>query len=154
MTSSLWSQSSCMAASAVVLTACSFIFVDGPYGKTSRGDASKTSCTSSLDAPVADTVIGVLAAVGAVAGLTAGRRGCTSQGWDCFGASFDQAIAQGAGAVGALFSLIQLPSAIYGYVKTSACRSQTVAPSASPSNRSTESPPSRAKQGDEKWSPF
>ena len=133
----------------LTLTSCSFIFVHGPSGTPTAGHAAK-KCTTDEDAPVADSIIAALGLAGGIAGFTAGAS-CSGRNWDCLNAQLGQAAARVGGAIGGLLFLVHLPSAIYGYIKTSACTAQ----SRRPARVDQEVPSRRAPQKrNSNWDPF
>jgi hypothetical protein len=103
-----------------VSSGCSLIFTKGPQPEMHP----PTGCTSSVGAPVADTVLAtasvVLLGLG-VAAIADSSSSCTGE-FCGIGNGAGQAVGVGAVIVGALSGILFTTSAVVGYQRTSACR--------------------------------
>lgn len=125
-----------VAAGAMVLVlatpGCSFIFTRGPpptpppEGLSEPPRAAPPDCTSSVAAPVVDTVLGTMSLallVAGIAGVAYKEPSCTPGEWFCgFGRGYTQAVGGGAIIVGTITGAIFIASAAVGYQRTAACR--------------------------------
>ena len=111
---------------------CSFIFTRGPEPTPSAQRAPEPSrtpspeCTSSLAAPVVDTVLATASVALIVAGVVAATSPeppCQPAEWFCgIGRGAGQAVGWGAIAVGAITGAVFTASAVTGYGRTADCR--------------------------------
>ena len=141
----------------MIAPGCSFIFTRGPPPTPPPGrdgGRSRTAppdCTSSVAAPVVDTVLGtasVALVVAGVAGATYKDPPCRTGEWFCgFGNGWTQAAGAGAIIVGTLTGALFIASAAVGYTRTAACRAavESRAPrSPSPRPFALSAPPGEA----------
>jgi hypothetical protein len=101
--------------------ACSLIFTKGPQPETKPAP----ECTTSVAAPVADTVLAtasvVLLGLG-VAAIADATAPCKGEAFCGIGSGAGEAVGIGAILVGALSGTLFTTSAVFGYQRTSACR--------------------------------
>jgi hypothetical protein len=129
----------------IVTPGCSFVFTRGPQPSLPGPPSTEPSkpvaaeCTSSVAAPVTDTVLSTLSVailVGGVAALATPEPPCTSF---CF-RGFNQGVGWTGIIVGGITSAIFIASAVTGYQRTADCRASLEAGARLPPPRASVPP--------------
>jgi hypothetical protein len=114
-------------------TGCSLILTKGPEPELKP----PPPCTSTVEAPVADTLLAGAAAALTVVGVLTASSPCPSSTSSGFGSLCFNSVGWIGAAVGGVLTIFFLVSAGVGYTRTSACRASLAAPAPARSTTST-----------------